>query len=95
MGLVAVPGLLEGLRDRDARVRSAAATALARIGRDAKAAVPALVEALPRVASPEAQDALRAAVCGRPPQGRGRGWAAANLARARAAAATGRACPPG
>src|SRR5262245_63830339 len=46
IGPAAVPGLREGLRDKDVRVRSGAATALGRIGPDARAAVPALIEAL-------------------------------------------------
>jgi HEAT repeat protein len=39
-----VPALVEALKDREARVREAAAGGLGAIGRPAKAAVPALLE---------------------------------------------------
>ena len=46
MGIIAVPTLTELLRDRDSRVREAAARALGLMGPKAKAAIPGLKELL-------------------------------------------------
>jgi HEAT repeat protein len=46
MGKIAVPQLIGALRSRNADIRDKAASALARIGPDAKAAIPALATAL-------------------------------------------------
>jgi HEAT repeat protein len=65
----AVPALCAALKDRSPPVRSAAATALARIG--SRAAVPALEEALKQELDLEAQQAFQRALARLQPRGAG------------------------